>query len=154
MKSNIGRPGGGSTLTIDQILAQRCGRLRAYAKERATKKTPAPKRTAVAVPELDFLDKANFNKKVIRNGPTECWPWIGATSRDGYGRFKIGGRLFSSHRIAFYMANGEVPDGLWVLHSCDNPRCCNSAHLFAGTPSENAQDMARKGRMFQPKAKS
>lgn len=76
-----------------------------------------------------------------------CWPWHGATAR-GYGTFtsrKLGG-TFRANRLAYTFARGPIPDGLHVLHECDNPPCCNPAHLFAGTNTDNVKDCVLKGR--------
>lgn len=66
----------------------------------------------------------------------------------GYGQFSRGGRGTNvlSHRFAWELANGEIPDGLQVLHRCDNKLCCNVSHLWLGTQADNLADMDRKGR--------
>ncbi len=94
-----------------------------------------------------------FWKKVRRGGPDECWPWLAGKSSFGHGRFKIGGQLFSAHRVAFVLAGGEIEPlkmnqyhGTVIRHTCDNPGCCNPAHLIQGTQYDNAKDMARRGR--------
>ena len=76
-----------------------------------------------------------------------CWPWRGASIR-GYGRFNSRGlgRQGYSHRWAYEFTHGPIPDGLHVLHRCDNPPCCNPAHLFLGTHLDNVADMIAKGR--------
>lgn len=80
-------------------------------------------------------------------GPEACWPWTGCTSRPGnYGVFKFKGPRLRAHRVAYELARGPVPDGLFVLHRCDNPPCCNPAHLFLGTNTENTADRNAKGR--------
>lgn len=88
---------------------------------------------------------------VDRRGPDECWQWKGAANARGYGRFKIRSVLFSPHRVAYRLAYGEIVDaddyhGSVVLHRCDNPRCCNPAHLTLGTQRENVIDMDAKNR--------
>jgi hypothetical protein len=88
-----------------------------------------------------------FWAKVERRGIDECWPWK-ATRRNGYGRLSAArsGGLQGAHRIAWSLANGEIPAGLKILHHCDNPPCCNPQHLFLGTQADNVHDMFRKGR--------
>lgn len=77
----------------------------------------------------------------------DCWPWLGGCKPNGYGTLSIAGKGYSTHRIAYEVAVGLIPDGLFVCHRCDNPPCCNPAHLFLGTPSDNTRDMHAKGRL-------
>lgn len=85
--------------------------------------------------------------QVRRAGPDDCWLWPGPFDQDGYGRFTQTGRRVHAHRLAWTVANKrEIPAGLCVCHTCDNPPCCNPAHLFLGTNLENVQDRVRKGR--------
>jgi len=81
---------------------------------------------------------------------TGCVLWTGNTDRKGYGRIRVrllGGLLdIKAHRAAFELVFGDVPSGLWVLHSCDVSACVNPAHLRAGTAKENTDDMLRRGR--------
>lgn len=90
-----------------------------------------------------------FWRKVARGGPDECWPWQACKQANGYGRFAVSdGRPQINqyaHRIAWELTNGS-PGDLYVLHRCDNPPCCNPAHLFLGTQADNAHDRDRKGR--------
>jgi hypothetical protein len=87
------------------------------------------------------------------NGPGGCLEWRGGSSKRGYGRIKVNGRLAATHRVAAYAA-GIIDDVFGpdreqcALHSCDNPSCCNPDHLSAGTLSDNMQDCAAKGRLF------
>ncbi len=87
-----------------------------------------------------------FWQKVDRRGDDDCWLWRGATSRRGYGNFGVNGRSTVTSRYAWELTRGPIPKGLCVLHHCDNPPCCNPAHLFLGTRGDNARDMLSKGR--------
>ena len=71
---------------------------------------------------------------------SDCWEWLKCRDRDGYGSTGRG----SAHRLAWSLVNGPIPNGLCCLHSCDNPRCCNPAHLFLGTHADNVADKVRK----------
>ncbi len=80
-----------------------------------------------------------------------CWLWTGKKIRGGYGDFVIAGRHIIAHRWSWMEANGAVPEGLLVLHRCDNPPCVNPMHLFLGTQQDNMDDQLAKGR--RPPAK-
>ena len=78
-----------------------------------------------------------------------CWEWTGAKHPFGYGMIGSGGKFgrpLPSHRVAWEAFWGPIPPNLSVLHRCDNPPCCNPAHLFLGTDADNVADMDRKGR--------
>lgn len=83
-----------------------------------------------------------------------CLVWTGGKSPKGYGFIRDGRKMLSTHRAAFVLANGPIPDGLHVLHSCDRPSCVNPAHLRLGTNAENNADMMAKGRNRQPRGES
>lgn len=77
----------------------------------------------------------------------ECWVWQAKRDRKGYGVLKYGSRIpVGAHRFGYQLLVGPIPDGLWVLHHCDNPPCVRPDHLFLGTQGDNMQDMAAKGR--------
>lgn len=86
-----------------------------------------------------------------------CWVWDGEAITGGYGRFSLDGRRCLAHRYSWELANGPIPQGLDVLHRCDNPPCVNPAHLFLGLDADNAADMVSKGRSLRgeraPRAK-
>lgn len=79
--------------------------------------------------------------------PSGCLEWQGHRDVWGYGKVRRDGRTQRTHRVAWELANDrEVPDGLQVLHRCDNPPCCDDAHLFLGTNADNVADKVKKGR--------
>ena len=90
--------------------------------------------------------KDRFWAQVDILDPDECWEWIGTRDRHGYGKMGTNKKTKLSHRISYEMEIGEIPDGYCILHTCDNPPCCNPAHLWAGTHADNMRDMASKGR--------
>jgi len=75
-----------------------------------------------------------------------CLLWLGGTLPFGHGMIRSRGRHIGAHRAAWEEANGEIPNGMWVLHSCDVPSCINPRHLFLGTQADNNRDMFRKNR--------
>jgi|SRR6188768_779520 len=86
-----------------------------------------------------------FWSKVDRRGPDECWPWKTGKFPSGHGQFWLGTRSQMAHRCAFLLTHGRWPDPCG-LHRCDNPPCCNPAHLFEGTAVDNQNDKVSKGR--------
>ncbi len=90
--------------------------------------------------------KEDIWKKIDKKSRDECWEWRGSKDGKGYGEIQINGKLHRSHRIVYELTYGSIPNDLCVLHSCDNPLCCNPKHLWLGTINDNNQDMYKKGR--------
>jgi hypothetical protein len=80
------------------------------------------------------------------NKTETCWLWTGHCNCDGYGEFSICGVRILAHRASYLLEYGMLPEGLSVLHSCDNPPCIRPTHLFLGTQQDNVNDMIAKGR--------
>lgn len=86
-----------------------------------------------------------FMSKVRKTGV--CWDWCGSFTWNGYGRFALTPtKGVRAHRFSWELHRGTIPDGLCVLHRCDNPKCVNPTHLFLGTHKDNAADRDAKGR--------
>ena len=124
-KSNVKRGGG-------RYCSKRCG----------CKAVSRPPRTPVTTIEQRFWSR-------VRKGEG-CWLWRGGGGHS-YGRLAADegghdGPLVYAHRLAYKLHHGSIPDDLFVLHRCDNPRCVNPAHLFLGTVNDNHDDMVAKGR--------
>lgn len=96
-------------------------------------------------PKRPFTER--FWSKVNRT--SGCWLWTAAVNKGGYGKFgqgPKGGRTLPAHRVAWELTHGPIPEGLCVLHKCDNPPCVNPDHLCLGTLSDNSRDMVAKRR--------
>ena len=88
----------------------------------------------------------------VRTGMvTACLEWTGARQSDGYGVTLANGKHAQAHRVAWEFERGTIPDGICVLHHCDNPLCVNVEHLFLGTRVDNNADRDAKGRLVVPR---
>lgn len=104
--------------------------------------------TASLLSELNAKVKARYWKRVDVAGPADCWEWQGASTPKGYGKLRVGYALHYTHRIALAL-DGREPAGLIARHKCDNPRCCNPAHLILGSVADNSADMMGRGRSMR-----
>lgn len=137
-----------TTCSLDGCKRLRWGRHKLCSTHTSRKYAGRPLRPTVPsglIPEA--TRESRFWAKVDTAGGIDaCWPWSGNRIAKGYGIFTHRGRNAGAHRTAYQYAVGQIPDGLWVLHRCDNPPCCNPAHLWLGTATDNNRDMIAKGR--------
>ena len=99
------------------------------------------------------ISVARFWSKVDVRHENRCWNW--RASRKGrkgqqYGAFSIDGKMTSSNRVAWEIANNEALGRRIACHTCDNPLCCNPAHIYAGTHKSNRRDAMARGRAVIP----
>lgn len=117
-----------------------------YAQSRIGLPSPKKGRNSDPVPR--------FWRKVDQRSPDECWEWTGSRTMQGYGTLMLTVDPYQTvraHRLSWEIHNGAIPADLWVLHHCDNPPCVNPAHLYLGTPRENARDRASRNRGWETK---
>lgn len=94
---------------------------------------------------IPLLDRLLRN--IIINDVTDCWEWQGGKNNIGYGLIRDDKKMRTTHRVSYEEHNNTIiPAGLVVMHSCDNPSCCNPQHLSLGTMKDNIQDMIQKNR--------
>lgn len=93
-----------------------------------------------------------FEEKVLLIPESTCHWWTAALRGGGsedenkYGAFWLNGKHRRAHRVAYEIYTGSIPNGMMVLHKCDNPSCVNPDHLFLGDHKENMNDKFEKGR--------
>lgn len=93
---------------------------------------------------INLSPEERFFQKV--NKTDSCWLWTGAVSSRGYGSVTFQRKVVSTHRLSYMWFKGEIPDGMFVCHTCDIPACVNPDHLWLGNNSDNMQDMIAKDR--------
>jgi len=121
---------------------------RAYEQRKKNGESPRPPGRPANTPEVLW-------SKVDIKGEDECWPWKGALKKDGYGRVQINEWNYYAHRVIFNLAYPGVielkapksyAETGFLLHTCDNPSCCNPKHLESGTQADNVKDMWLRNR--------
>lgn len=101
---------------------------------------------SLVVTKFDLPIDKRFWNKVDKKDEDECWNWLSSKNEEGYGQFKYDDKMIKSHRFAYILCHGKISDNMFVLHSCDNPSCCNPKHLYLGSQKDNMEDMVNKGR--------
>ena len=87
----------------------------------------------------------------VRKDPEGCWEFVGLPGRrhkerDHRGSYIFEGKVQKASRVSWQLEHGEIPEGMFVCHHCDNPKCVRPDHLFLGTHADNMRDMVEKGR--------
>jgi hypothetical protein len=93
---------------------------------------------------VSLLDR--LLSRIVINDVTDCWEYQGGKNNIGYGMIRDENKMRTTHRVSYEEHKGPIPYGLCVMHSCDNPICCNPNHLSVGTHQQNSDDMVSKGR--------
>jgi hypothetical protein len=93
---------------------------------------------------IETLDERFWSKVDIKN-ENDCWNWLASTNSDGYGEFRYKNKLEIATHMVWFLTYGKMPT-LQILHTCDNPSCCNPNHLFEGTNIDNINDRVNKNR--------
>lgn len=98
------------------------------------------------IPDVSDTHLARFMAK-LRVAPSGCVEWTASKDGCGYGTFRVGSKIYRSHRLAFkWLGGNAVPEHGEIMHTCDNPACVNPEHLVHGSHTENMHDMISKGR--------
>lgn len=98
-----------------------------------------------------FLLKINKEGGYPQGDPTyqslgQCHLWLGGVDKWGYGKCHLGSKTWIAHRLSYTIFKGVIPDGMMILHKCDNPRCVNPDHLSAGSNADNTRDKMQRRR--------
>lgn len=95
-------------------------------------------------------DLARMARFILAEG-NGCTRWLGGKNNDGYPMFWLDGKTIHGARALWIIVYGEIPEGLIIRHSCDNPECLNLSHLELGTPKQNTADALARNRMTGPR---
>lgn len=105
------------------------------------------------IPHMDEIQLGLFAAKVDKRSYDECWEWLAYKNSKGYGSFKINRKTFLAHRVSWRIFFGEIPEGMNVLHKCNNSSCVNPYHLYLGDQSDNMADRRRDGYVYDSSIK-
>jgi hypothetical protein len=100
------------------------------------------------IPRMTVGEWVRFWSKVSIGNPHDCWLWKEHVDKDGYPPFRLRRHRYKAARIALFLVTGRDPGDLLACHTCNNPRCCNPAHLYPGTQSENLRQAVEQRRAF------
>jgi hypothetical protein len=103
--------------------------------------------------QLETKQNDRFWNKVNKDASGGCWEWIGNMHNNGYGLICIDKTHWRAHRLSYCIKHGSIPEGMYLMHQCDNKVCVNPEHLKPGTHQENMADMKAKGRAAKGKRK-
>jgi hypothetical protein len=106
-------------------------------------------------PQFNSYEIATFLSRIdMSGGPDACWPTTQSRDSNGYGRIRFVSCSYAMHRLVYELVHGDIPPDMLICHTCDNPPCCNPAHLFVGSQYDNAMDRERKQRLNHPRGES